>query len=564
MMDLWSSLSVGVSLIGWALLHFVWQGLLVGVIYFLGRSVLFRGESRYRWGMAALAVLAACPFLTIASMLRTPTSLHPAEATMGAVLTFGTSGGFSSDGRWIDHLDVLLPWLVLLWSLGLLLLSLRAFRQWLNLRRLVRDAEALPAWNDRVARLAERFKLRRNVDVLCSKLITTPALVGGLLRPVILLPVAVVCRFPASQIELILSHEMAHLRRWDPLANFLQVVLETLFFYHPVVRWISNDVRNEREICCDAMALEIGGGSRREFVSMLADLGDLQEEQSRLMLAVTGGALLDRVQQVLSLRQQVPGSRAPVRFAVAMLGVLLIGFALQIEWKESRLQRSLDESMLGLRALVVSPWNIPVMPHFQWAAPKLTYAPSIALPVAEGLAQIPASPEVAGLGGVIAGAATVPPLHLSVENLVGTMEPSALRISLPSPAVVPVQAAVLVTPTALRVRQPTYPAAALSAGIEGRVTLEFGLGGGGSVQSLQVVSASPAGVFDRAAVAAMRDWTYQVPADASAAQRYRQTLVFALTGSNARQANDVARRPRIGCDASTGTHICHNGRQSAD
>lgn len=563
MMDLWSSLSVGVSLIGWALLHFVWQGLLVGVIYFLGRSVLFRGESRYRWGMAALAVLAACPLLTIASMLHTPPSLHPAEATMGAVLTFGASGGFSSDGRWMDHLDVLLPWLVLLWSLGLLLLSLRAFRQWLNLRRLVRDAEALPEWNDRVAKLAERFKLRRNIAVLRSKLITTPALVGGLLRPVILLPVAVVCRFPASQIELILSHEMAHLRRWDPLANFLQVVLETLFFYHPVVRWISTDVRNEREICCDAMALEIGGGNRREFVSMLADLGDLQEEQSRLMLAVTGGALLDRVQQVLSLRQQVPGSRAPVRFAVAMLGVLLIGFALQIEWKESRLQRSLDESMLGLRALVVSPWTVPVMPHFQWAAPKLTYAPSIALPVAEGLAQIQASPEVAGLGGVTAGAATVPPLHLSVGNLVGTLEPSALRISLPAPADVG-QTAELVTPTALRVRQPTYPAAALSAGIEGRVTLEFGLGGSGSVQSLKVVSASPAGVFDRAAVAAMRAWKYQVPADASAAQRYRQTLVFALTGSNARQADEVARRPRIGCDASTGTHICHNGRASAD
>lgn len=149
---------------------------------------------------------------------------------------------------WDADLDALLPWLVLAWSLGVLLLSLRAWRQWRGLKALVQMAALMPEWQGQVTTMAKRFGLRRRITVLCSKVIATPAVVGWV-RPVILLPMAVVCNFPAAQIELILAHELAHLRRWDPFANLLQVVLETLCFYHPVVHWVSRDVHNEREIC---------------------------------------------------------------------------------------------------------------------------------------------------------------------------------------------------------------------------------------------------------------------------------------------------------------------------
>ncbi len=116
---------------------------------------------------------------------------------------------------------------------------------------------------------------------------------------------AVATGFPVSPVELILAHELAHLRRWDTLANLFQLVVKTVHFYHPVVRWISRDVRNKCEICCDRLALTLGGGSRQEFVRVLAELGDLRERRDNQLLAATGGVLLDRAQQLA-----LPGDQA--------------------------------------------------------------------------------------------------------------------------------------------------------------------------------------------------------------------------------------------------------------
>lgn len=124
-------------------------------------------------------------------------------------------------------------------------------------------AQPFVAWQTWMDQAVSRFGVRRRVRVVCCARIGTPVLLGWL-RPVILLPLAVACDFPVAQIELILAHELAHVRRGDALANGFQVVLETLLYFHPVVRWMSREVPNEREICCDALALTVTGGSRRE------------------------------------------------------------------------------------------------------------------------------------------------------------------------------------------------------------------------------------------------------------------------------------------------------------
>ena len=109
-----------------------------------------------------------------------------------------------------------------------------------------------------VSRLKEQLGLQRTVRVLQSTLVNSPIVVGCY-RSVILLPTSLLTALPASQLESILAHELAHVRRFDYLINLLQTGVETLFFYHPAVWWMSRRMRIERENCCDDVVIGVLG-----------------------------------------------------------------------------------------------------------------------------------------------------------------------------------------------------------------------------------------------------------------------------------------------------------------
>jgi bla regulator protein BlaR1 len=557
-MDALPLILASAHLIGWTLVHFVWQGVLLGLVYAAVRAVLPRGEVRYRFGMAMLMALALCPLLTVWRMLEAPSSVVLAAGAMVSSTAIG-EGAAATDSTWTwdSGLDAALPWLVLAWSLGVLLLSLRAWRQWRGLKALVRMAEQLPLWQVRVNDMAKRFGLRRRVTVLCSKVIATPALVGWM-RPVILLPMAVACSFPVAQVELILAHELAHLRRWDPLANLFQVVLETVYFYHPVVHWISRDVRNEREICSDELALSISGGDRHEFVAALAELGELRERHGSLLLAASGGVLLDRVQHMVLPIQEATRARTPARFVAVLLGAVLVSLTLRLEWRQAQLQRNLTESIMQLQSMIAPSWLPLAQLHVAWHLPDLAPAHAV---VARPLADTPFV--ITTPGALTSPSATTVailphPAPLLVSDLVPAHGVSLARVAEPVDALA---SSVPPMPMPIRMRQPIYPQNALARGIEGQVVLEFGLAIDGSVQDLHVINAQPADVFDQAAIQAMRGWKYALPSDALTQRRYRQTLVFTLnaatrgSASSSTQAGDEV-QARVGCQVATGTLIC--------
>ena len=559
-MDVLPVVLASVRVVGWVLLHFVWQGVLLGLLYAVARAVLPRGEARYRFGMAVLVALALCPLLTLWRLLEAVPQVIPAAAELVAPVAAGYgTAAVATTWAWDADLDALLPWLVLAWSLGVLLLSLRAWRQWRGLKTLVRLAGQIPEWQDQVAAMAERFGLRRRVTVLCSKVIAAPAVVGWM-RPVILLPMAVVCNFPATQIELILAHELAHLRRWDPLANLFQVVLETLCFYHPVVHWISRDVRNEREICCDELALSVSGGSRHAFVTALADLGELRERHGSMLLAASGGVLLDRVQQMIMPEREGALLRTPARFVAVLLAAALVALTLRLEWKQNHLQRSLTGAIAELQSV----WIPSILPlawaDVPWHPADLALTHAEALRPIEGAARVPGSTDqgVAVLPVVSTGVMLPQVASLRVADLAPVRHDEPIVV-MAEPAV-PAASSRALAPTPIQIRQPVYPHAALVQGLEGQVVIEFGLSAGGGVQDPRVISAQPAGVFDQAAIDAMRAWKYALPEMAATSQRYRQTLAFTLntghSGKVAHQQADQKIRARASCQVVTGTHIC--------
>ncbi len=159
---------------------------------------------------------------------------------------------------WRAALQAWMPALVLAWSAGVGLMSLRLCLGLAWVGRLRRQAVAAPAiWQARLDALALRMGLRRSrqVPLKLHAGLSSPVTVG-FWRPVILLPAALLSGMPVALLEALLAHELAHVRRWDYLVNLLQSVAEALLFFHPVVWWLSARMRAEREQVADALAAQ--------------------------------------------------------------------------------------------------------------------------------------------------------------------------------------------------------------------------------------------------------------------------------------------------------------------
>ena len=147
-----------------------------------------------------------------------------------------------------------------------------------------------------------------------------PAVVG-LLRPVLLVPVGALAGLPAEQVELLLIHELAHIRRYDYLVNALQSMVEALLFYHPAVWWVSGQMRSEREMCCDDAAVAITGDAPG-LARALAQIGAAEHAHQQAAMAATGGSLVNRVARLLGVPR--PASRTHSLAAVAAAALIAI------------------------------------------------------------------------------------------------------------------------------------------------------------------------------------------------------------------------------------------------
>jgi hypothetical protein len=171
------------------------------------------------------------------------------------------------------------------------------------------------------ARLCDALAIRHAVRLLESAAVQVPAVVGSL-RPVILLPVSALSGLTTEQVEMVLAHELAHVRRHDFLLNLLQTVVETLLFFHPAVWWMSRRVRVEREHCCDDLAVAVCGDPAR-YARALARLEELRTEPLPLAMAADGGSLLERVRRLAGQGGSVRSSATHWLSALGVLTFLL-------------------------------------------------------------------------------------------------------------------------------------------------------------------------------------------------------------------------------------------------
>lgn len=364
-----------VERIGWTLIHFLWQGAALALL--LGMALLVlrpkKANIRYLLACGCLALMVLLPVSTFLTIGHTDTGTH--SLAQGGIIQAETisaetgppsersesntsaEGGASRQSQtsltrvsWLQgiagKLSGILPWCVVVWMAGVFVLSLRLLGGSVYLARFTSRSAKLAesSWQDRLSDVARRMGITRSVLLAESALIHAPTLIGWL-RAMVVVPTGMLAGLPSAQVDAILVHELAHVRRHDYLVNLFQLLAETILFYHPAVWWVSRRVRIEREHACDDLVIAVGEDPV-EYAHALVQMERFRSKTLQLALAADGGSLQARIRRLLG--PAVNTDRAPqlLQWTLCLILVLLmliVGAGLRSGWAEDEAQVPVDE-----------------------------------------------------------------------------------------------------------------------------------------------------------------------------------------------------------------------------
>lgn len=572
----WPQFESLVTALGWTLVHFLWQGLciagLFGLVCWLASGR--RAVVRYWAGMAGFLASIVVPAATF--------MVYYAPAGSSAATAFARAGELttayalnpSTAQLLTAGVEPALPWVVVLWAIGVSLLSLRAFLGWLGARRLVHTHTHPVSENlVRVLRALERrLGVRRAVAILQSTRVQVPTVIGWL-KPVILMPVSVITRLPADQLEMVIAHELGHVRRYDYVFNLLQIVIETLFFYHPAIRWMSQQVRQEREHCCDDLVVSCCN-QPVTYARALANIESLRGPENAVALAATGGDLVHRVRRIV--QRELPSNHGGFAQVALMLSIVVavslsarhgIEFGRQVgepimedtvavfspgflqgidreAWSEGlneftglgKLRESLRLQRQESRARMAALRAARQAAERERFVARESGTPLVRDPVPERI-EIPKAPPVHDQFAQVMLASTAQQMPVGIKP-----PPDGQDESSPEQDTYEVLANSVVAPV--------YPFKARRKQIEGHVRLEFSISQSGEPTDIKVVDASPPELFEESAVRALEKWAFNVDENHSEDTRVFQVFDFSMEDGGA-----IPQRRERRCDI-TGSRIC--------
>jgi beta-lactamase regulating signal transducer with metallopeptidase domain len=322
--------------LGWTLLHFCWQAAAIVLVYWVADAVLSKARSQTRYVLALgtmllMLVSALATFAYEETQGGSGVSASPITFSSPTWKTIGSS--ISSDLAPLAGWKIaqpaplpvsrLLPWLDVAWLLGVACLSIRTIGGWRLIQRLRRSAlvEAPEAVYANFLRLCERLGITGQVSLRIAEHIQGPLAIG-IARSLILLPAAALMALSPEQLEAVLAHELGHVRRADYLWNLIQTMVETLLFFHPAVWWLGGRVREQRELCCDDVAVQ-SCADPLVYATALLRLEERRRQQLNLAMALDGhrrwSGLRARIAHILGETNDVKSPRELVPVPLAAL-----------------------------------------------------------------------------------------------------------------------------------------------------------------------------------------------------------------------------------------------------
>ncbi len=288
------------------LLHFMWQGLLVAAVLKSALLIFNNHKPQLRYALSTLAMSAnlLLPIITFVIIYQTessPTNIIANSLVLSEFIQeLKQPDAFFSYNELSALLPSLLPYIAIFWLATITLLAGKLLLEIYNVNNLPHQNAVAPSQKlqARFNELAKQIQLTITPRLLISLKVEVPMAIGWL-KPVVLLPASMVSGLSTPQLEMLLLHELAHIRRHDYLVNFFQTLVEILLFFHPAVHWVSKQMRNEREYCSDDIAVQHCGDAIA-YAHTLADTASLCTKTHHhtipdLAMAASGGDLKQRV-----------------------------------------------------------------------------------------------------------------------------------------------------------------------------------------------------------------------------------------------------------------------------
>lgn len=294
---------------GWALLHFLWQGTALAALAAVAMACVRRASARYLVAVSVLVVMLAAPVATFFYYHDAATSMTWTADPVGPnpqVRVWKASAPAPVAAQPIAT-DVF-PWMVQAWLVGVALFSLRSAGGFLLLERM-RRRQSTPVsgrLRDLCLDLQTRLGVARAIRYCQCAWLEAPAVIGWF-RPIVFLPVTALTGLSEWQLQAVIAHELAHIKRLDSFVNGFQVVVETLLFYHPAVWWLNQRIRSERENCCDDIAIAFCGDAV-EYARALTLMEEWRVAPAMAM-ASNSGPLSARIMRLLGMNPLRSGLR---------------------------------------------------------------------------------------------------------------------------------------------------------------------------------------------------------------------------------------------------------------
>jgi beta-lactamase regulating signal transducer with metallopeptidase domain len=329
--------------LGWTLVHFCWQAAAIALVYWLADFALSkaRSQTRYLLALGAVLLMLSSALSTFAYEETHANSELSSLGTLSIVSNAGGSGIYADpapslrlDSGGVTTPPVLLqlsqffPWLDVVWLFGVACLSVRTIGGWCMLERLRRRAivEAPEVVRESFARLCKRLGITSRVSLRISEHVQGP-LAMGIVRSLVILPASALMALTPDQLESVLAHELAHIRRADYFWNLIQTTVETLFFFHPAVWWLGGRLRHHRELCCDDAAVQ-ACSDPLIYATALLRLEERRNQQLSLAMALDGhrssSTLRARISRLLGETNSEQRPRELVPLPLAAIGALFL------------------------------------------------------------------------------------------------------------------------------------------------------------------------------------------------------------------------------------------------
>jgi bla regulator protein blaR1 len=329
--------TVLVRALGWTFTHSLWQALMALLAAYAILAVMKKAKASSRYNLLvgiSLVFISAVVFTFIMQLRQNDAVVQLADgnSSLQRILHNGNGAATSvilESKRILDvMLDYFNQYLYILVTSWFIIFSVKWLRLSLNLNYVNRISrfESAPAnaeWQQMNERLKNSLGIRKEVKLMHSNIVNVP-LVSGIFRPLILVPAGMLSNMPADVIESILLHELGHIKRHDYLVNIIQSAVETIFFFNPFIVKLSAMIREEREACCDAIAVDVTN-NKMSYVQALVTFGQYSSTSAPLLaFAGSKNHLLQRVTRILYNQNKKPGfmEKSILFGSVIMLSVI--------------------------------------------------------------------------------------------------------------------------------------------------------------------------------------------------------------------------------------------------